>query len=202
MADEMVFHSDSSESSVDAFFEVADSDEPAELEGAVGGIVPYRYEPYLDDMQAEEPDDNDEGTEEDRGNGNDGDIQRLQNTEWCSCGRCEAMPTVVESVCCREQARVSATRDELDGLRCITEHPGFEPVCLNVYVLTTAHSGYRQQYGVTLGNEWKRYSAYRQFVTWCYDHLGKEVRVPLPSCAVSTIRRAFPSADYTGYKEN
>jgi len=33
-------------------------------------------------------------------------------------------------------------------LKCISEHPGFEPVCLNTYVLQTAYYQYRQQYGL------------------------------------------------------
>ncbi|KAI8490606.1 hypothetical protein Bbelb_318740 [Branchiostoma belcheri] len=34
----------------------------------------------------------------------------------------------VESICCQEQTRVSETRSEFEGLRCITEHIGFQPL--------------------------------------------------------------------------
>lgn len=46
-----------------------------------------------------------------------------------------------------------------------------------------------------------RYTAYRQFVRWCWHFLGKEVRVVLPSCVVDSIRKAFPSQDYTGFHQ-
>ena len=38
----------------------------------------------------------------------------------------------------------------------------------------------------------QRHVAYRQLVRWCWGVLGKEIRVPLPSCAVSCIRANFP----------
>lgn len=43
--------------------------------------------------------------------------------------------------------------------------------------------------------------AYRQLVRWCWGFLGRAVRVPLPSCAVTRIRAAFPSEEYRGFEE-
>lgn len=50
------------------------------------------------------------------------------------------------------------------------------------------------------GNPWQynffrqyRHTAYRQLIGWCWQWLGKKVRVPLPSCAVARIRYSFPS---------
>ena len=66
-----------------------------------------------------------------------------------------AMATVSECVCCQEITRVTDTIGELEleqELNCITEHPGFEPVCLNTYVLQTAYFQYRQQYGLEMEN--------------------------------------------------
>ncbi|KAI8522106.1 hypothetical protein Bbelb_018600 [Branchiostoma belcheri] len=107
--------------------------------------------------------------------------------------------SVDEIVCCHEQ---------VPGILCITEHHGFQTVCQDEDVLETAHNGYQDQYGGTLGERvsiqpamCKRYTAYRQFVEWCYQYLGRNVRVPLPSCAVTAIRRAFFSVDYTGFME-
>ncbi|XP_035675638.1 uncharacterized protein LOC118415276 [Branchiostoma floridae] len=197
-------HSDSSDSS-DEFQEPFGPDHDQFLADIVT-VEPYRYEPYLDDPPAEEPS---SGSDEDLGAGAAGfqhggaeagiprDIQNVES--WCTCGLCEVMPTLTESICCHEQDRVSEKRD---GLQCIVQHPGFEPVCLNEYGLEVAHINYQDQYGENLGNEWKRYTAYRQFVRWCYGHLGKEIRVPLPACVVSTIRRAFSSPNYTGFMEN
>ena len=35
---------------------------------------------------------------------------------------------------------------ENENIKCITQHPGFEGVCLNPWVLETAYYSYRQQY--------------------------------------------------------
>lgn len=65
------------------------------------------------------------------------------------------MPTVVECVCCRE---IDQMYDLMQGsgptAQCITEHEGFEAVCLNVWVLQTAYFAYRQQYGTRDTREW------------------------------------------------
>ena len=78
---------------------------------------------------------------------------------------------------------------------CIVDHSGFRAVCLNVWVLQTAWLQYKQQYGrdVYEGPEFKksRHVAYRQLVRWCWGTSGKEIRVPLPSCAVNCIRAHF-----------
>lgn len=48
-----------------------------------------------------------------------------------------------------------------------------------------------------------RYTAYRQFVRWCWQLLGKEVRVIIPTCVLLKIRTAFPDDDhnYVGFHE-
>ena len=38
-----------------------------------------------------------------------------------------------------------------------------------------------------------RYIAYWQLARWCWGYLGREVRVVLPSCAVSRIRAVLDS---------
>ncbi|XP_061170610.1 uncharacterized protein LOC133179981 [Saccostrea echinata] len=71
-------------------------------------------------------------------------------------------------------------------LSCITEHSDFSAVFLDVYVLETTYYQYRAQYGElqTNSEERDRYTAYRQFVRRCWGYLGRNVRVPLPACAV------------------
>ena len=56
------------------------------------------------------------------------------------------MPNARESVCCLEISEVEDKMSELQTLdpsseaTCITEHPGFSGVCLDMWVLqTTAH---------------------------------------------------------------
>jgi len=52
----------------------------------------------------------------------DGDSSRLQNLNWCLCGHCVAMPSLIEcSKCCREC--VNLMENKLDEkTQCITEH--------------------------------------------------------------------------------
>ena len=54
-----------------------------------------------------------------------------------------------ECLCCQEVQVVMNKLSEAGDtqLTCITEHPGFASVCLNIWVLQAAYSQYRQQYG-------------------------------------------------------
>ena len=60
------------------------------------------------------------------------------------------MTTSRECVCCREVPAMVAKIDELGdtSVACITQHPGFATVCLDVWVLQTAYYQYRQEHGV------------------------------------------------------
>ena len=59
------------------------------------------------------------------------------------------MPTSLECVCCREISRTVAKISEANdsAVTCITGHPGFEGVFLNVWVLQAAYFQYRQEHG-------------------------------------------------------
>ena len=63
----------------------------------------------------------------------------------CTCGKCEIMPMIRE---CKELQRLVQKMEE-DNIaeQCITLHPGFSPVCLNIWSLQAAYFNYRQQYG-------------------------------------------------------
>ena len=112
------------------------------------------------------------------------------------------MDRVEESVCCQEIKEVKWKNEEVAQVEqleipgCITDNPGFQAVCLNQWVLQAVWSQYCQEYGTRAyeGPEHKnkRHVAYRQMVRWCWGVLGKDIRVPLPSCAVSCIRAHFP----------
>ncbi|ESO92234.1 hypothetical protein LOTGIDRAFT_162889 [Lottia gigantea] len=45
----------------------------------------------------------------------------------------------------------------------------------------------------------RRYTAYRQFVRWIWDFLGKNIREPLPACVVTQVRQRYPSPEFTGF---
>lgn len=72
----------------------------------------------------------------------------------CHCNQCPLMETAQQCKCCHEMLRMMAKldrlRDEAPGQEipvCITQHPGFQAVCLNRYVLQTAYSVYKVRHG-------------------------------------------------------
>lgn len=113
------------------------------------------------------------------------------------------MPTVEESLCCVEQHKVVKVMSDntLDAMPCITLHPGFSSICLEPWNLKVAYHHYVSHYGPMVHDTVAkyRYTAYRQFVCWCWGRLGRDIRVPLPACVVTAIRRRFPAANYTGF---
>lgn len=79
------------------------------------------------------------------------------STQRCQCEVCVIMPTAIECVCCAENNNVQGKMANYHAktgkqLRCITQHPGFHTVCLDEYVLDTAYSHYKQQYGQQIYN--------------------------------------------------
>ena len=62
----------------------------------------------------------------------DDELDRTASTDWCSCTRCSRMPTVDECKCCREMGDIY---HRMVDLECITKHPKFATICLDVDVL-------------------------------------------------------------------
>ncbi|XP_064616298.1 uncharacterized protein LOC135480399 [Liolophura sinensis] len=86
--------------------------------------------------------------------GSESEQSCLQNTEWCKCGNCIIMPSAAECVCCHEITVIYARCEEMDvRVAFITDHRGFEPVCLNPYVFDVAYYQYRQQCKMGDNNE-------------------------------------------------
>ncbi|XP_041954211.1 P2X purinoceptor 7-like [Alosa sapidissima] len=157
------------------------------------GVEPYMYEP-----ESEEESDVEEQPV----------AHRLQMTtsEWCTCGNCDRMPQEREHICCREVPQVIRRMTQVpEEITCMIDHPGLEPVCLNIYSLQNAMNIYRADHGQLRirGMERQcRHLAYRSFVSWCWGFLGRSVRVVIPSCVVLRIRREFPetSGQYVGFR--
>ena len=88
---------------------------------------------------------------------------------------------------------------------CITTTTAFQDVCLNTNVLEAAlgtwHHLTDQQ--LQISNKSYRFIAYRQFISWIYGWLGKDVRKRIPSCVLNKIRQTFPAADdvYVPYSD-
>ena len=63
---------------------------------------------------------------------------------------------------------------------CMTNHPGFQAVCLNPFVLSVAWLQYKQVYDNAYeGPQHKKYRhiAYRQYVRWVHGHVGRNINL-------------------------
>ncbi|XP_064635189.1 uncharacterized protein LOC135492574 [Lineus longissimus] len=111
----------------------------------------------------------------------------------CHCDNCQIQQKEDECTCCHEIQRVQDKMAEIEaeGTTCIIQHP----VCLDHHVLQVAWLQYRQQYGRAAYDgpyeKRMRHISYRQLAKWCWGFLGRDVRVVLPSCAVSRTRAQF-----------
>nr|XP_055049595.1 P2X purinoceptor 7-like [Misgurnus anguillicaudatus] len=162
--------------------------------GGEGAVQPYMFEPESDPEQEEAPE------------------QVLQSrmqqdvSEWCTCHNCATMPTEPENVCCMEIPQVQRRLQQVENPpACMVDHPGLEPVCLNVFSLQNAYNIFRADYGplhLRGIHHRYRYLAYRSFVSWVWGFLGRKIRVVNPSCVVLRIRREFPDTQgaYVGFR--
>ncbi|XP_077972414.1 uncharacterized protein LOC120339446 isoform X2 [Styela clava] len=153
--------------------------------------------------------------------------ERLGNTDWCFCSHCSEQSNPASCICCHEAPAVKRVLERLATqhgieVQCIVDHPGFEPICLNVFVLeaTYQRSGAKSvqlqmsKFMLRLNmfichffrSYWlyffrrNRYTSYRSFVEWCWGRVGRKIRFPLPSCVVVKIREHFESPSYTGFQ--
>ena len=123
---------------------------------------------------------------------------------WCSCKNCQFIRRAEACVRCQE---ITAVKNKIiedvtsgechEDPKCLTQHPGFHPVCINRWVLQTSWYQYKQLYkDLYDGPEHRlfRQIANRQLAWRCWGILifGKEIRVALPSCAVMCIRNFYP----------
>ncbi|KAG9464749.1 hypothetical protein GDO78_019442 [Eleutherodactylus coqui] len=113
------------------------------------------------------------------------------------------MPTVAECVCCREHEVVLQMLPE--ACVCVTQHPLLAQYALvreniedaiRLSALVT-----RRQYDTT-NNRVMRVGAYRSYTAWIHGFLGKHNRIPIPACAIKSIRTAYPDpqGNYTGFQ--
>ncbi|XP_053575143.1 P2X purinoceptor 7 [Bombina bombina] len=132
------------------------------------------------------------------------DSQRLQNIDWCLCGKCKLMPTVIESFCCREMEEVVSKIQE--GHNCISEHDYHQNTkdrefLKRIALITNSLGPYRLQGVENMPERAFRKLAYRDYTCWIHGFLGPKNRKPIPSCVVNSIRSSFPEADniYVGF---
>ena len=122
-------------------------------------------------------------------------MSKENNYYWmfarCFYGYCQTMWQQEGNICFQEVdvvKRKYLEAVEVENMeeppKCIVEHPGFQAVCLNYWVLRAAWQ-YKQQYGVSAYEESDhkkcRHIAYRQLVRWYWGSLGRDIGVTLPS---------------------
>ena len=175
----------------------------------MGNLAPYDYQPERAILSSNEETESseDETSSNDATSENKNDqLGRVGNKDWCKCGQCKTEIREIDSLCCTE---VPAILDKFEGKKCITLAYEFELLCLNKTILKNVLVGLHETRGDPLENDKDlqsrspRFPAYKQFIWWIFQHLGKRNRRVIPSCVVWSIRKLFPEADgqYTRFKE-
>jgi len=74
-------------------------------------------------------------------------LNSMNSSYRCECAHCSIMNSREECICCKEIDVILDKVTELNNpsITCITQHPGFSSVCLNVWVLQTACIGKRME---------------------------------------------------------
>ncbi|ROT79911.1 uncharacterized protein [Penaeus vannamei] len=119
-------------------------------------------------------------------------LSRVGNNDWCLCGSCARMEIEAESICCQEQPPVLLRLMQWNQQgSCVVQHPFFVSVCLNPYALQTIYSRDKKLFGSLFNKP-------------LHDLRGS-MTIPLPSCVLNTIRKAFPKdaaiGSFPGYCE-
>ena len=116
--------------------------------------------------------------------------------DYCSCGRCGAMPTKQESYCCHESEFLEGLREEYG---CVVENPHFRLVVLNReslqfnrYLFGQAISEIKElkaYYQQQLDSSQLMHLGYKSFVRLVMSGqpLGRWRRVAPPSCVVTNL---------------
>ncbi|XP_046840966.1 uncharacterized protein LOC124435062 [Xenia sp. Carnegie-2017] len=132
----------------------------------------------------------------------------------CICGNCRTnlLQNEKESQCCQELDEcIESLKNEmvLDELKivpkCITLHPAFNSVCLDIWSLRMSGPKFRKIDGRKYvkhddENRYLRSVAYREFTQLVHGYLGNK-RIPLPACAYHAIRTRFVGKDFQGYDD-
>ena len=104
--------------------------------------------------------------------------------DWCTCGVCRPMPTPEEVNCCGKRV-------------CVTSYALFQNICIDREVLSVAiraRCDIRVEEPDYASNSFRK-AAYRQFILWQFDKMGRGNRKVCPACVVRVVREAYPALD-------
>ena len=162
-------------------------------------IQPYQFEPEKTNFPAnqDDPDTSVENKKAEPEKSKNITVERTGNLLWCDCSKCSIEEREIDCLCCHEVSAIS--EEQFSGNVCITNSEEFKIICLNKAVLKNVLIGMHETKGDPLEqkitNRSYRFAAYKQFVWWVFQRLGKGNRRVLPSCAVWRIRNCFEEED-------
>lgn len=165
---------------------------------------PYMYEPEMEVSSVSSSDEQSLSTEA-SGESEYFDAKddtRVGHLDWCKCGHCKIETREIDCLCCKEVDALNSKFDN-EQMPCITHSEEFKTLCTNKTVLKNVlvafHETRADPYEEVPENRSFRYAAYKQFIWWVYDHLGRGNRRVIPSCALWFIRSLYPDEKYTKY---
>lgn len=124
-------------------------------------------------------------------------IRRRGSKDWCKCGHCKKEIREIDCLCCLEVDAIS--EEKFENQNCITLCTEFKTLCLEKFVLQNVLVGLHKTRGDPLASELTnrslRFAAYKQFIWWIFQKLGKGNRRVIPSCVVWNIRKLYPEAN-------
>ena len=165
----------------------------------LGNLQPYQYAPGNDNESSDSASESDILPDELSSDHEDDTNHRSGNKEWCQCGTCKKEIRKIDCLCCQEVAAISD--DKSESQKCITLSQQFKTLCLEKLVLKNVLLGLHETRGDPLEKHGKlshrslRFAAYKQFIWWVFERLGKNNRRVIPSCVVWTIRKLYPEAN-------
>ena len=166
-------------------------------------LQPYQYEPTKHGSDSASssseselnssdilPDDLSEISEDEDEN------QRRGNKDLCKCGSCKNEIREIDCLCCQEVDAISEKKFE--NQNCITLATEFKTLCLEKFVLQNVLVGLHETRGdplekeKDLTNRSLRFAAYKQFIWWVFQRLGKGNRRVIPLWVFWNIRKLYP----------
>ena len=183
----------------------SDKEQENEYDGMndlMGNLAPYGYEPEraISSSNEETESSEIETSSNDATSENENDqLGRVGNKDWCKCGQYKRKIREIDSLCFTEVPAI--IEDKSEGKKCITLAHELQLMCLNKTILKNVLVGLHEtrrdplENYKDLQNRSLRFAAYKQFIWWIFQHLGKGNRRVIPSCVVWSIRKLFPEAD-------
>lgn len=203
--------SDEGHSSCDEGEEIYDADMNGILH-LMKTFNPYMYEPERDVSSASSSNESSDSFEEEISNLVDekDNVEkvnsRVGHIDWCKCGECRVETREIDCLCCQEVDALNSKFDT-EVMNCIIQSKDFDTLCCNETVLKNVLTGLHETKGDHLekipSNRSLRFAAYKQFIWWVFNYLGKGERRVIPSCGLWRIRTLFPEADlkYVNYSD-